>query len=45
MIDGKSLGTIAILFAVLTTGTLAQAITQESHAFPYSNPVADFSVE
>jgi hypothetical protein len=42
MIDGKSLGTIAILLAVLATETLAQAITQESHAFAHSNPVADF---
>jgi hypothetical protein len=42
---GKSLGTIAILFAVLATDALAHAITQEPHAFPYSNPVADFSVE
>jgi len=45
MTDGKSPGTIAFLFAVLATETLAHAITQEPHAFPYSNPVADFSVE
>ena len=45
MADGKSPGTIAILFAVLATDTLAHAITHEPHAFPYSNPVADFSVK
>ena len=45
MTDGKSPGTIAFLFAVLATETLAYAIIQEPHAFPYSNPVADFSVK